>query len=281
MLHQLYQSLLGALAFSLLTQHWIAIYVTSLQRFNHSSKNIHVRRLNAVVRALQKAPAVLHFPAMICESHLSTYADAAFSKEQDKGYGMRGAVHLRTGKCRKTGDDVHHLVQTECKSLKLVTRSSFSSETLGATGALDTLWPLALTLHELKVGTVTAAEAKRFREQGGLAVKTTLTLDALSVFQAVIAKPLKPPTEKNLAGHLYWIRELLDLGILTELAWCDTRDMIADALTKGKVDRDVLLEAMKGRFKLKHEKKVWRPLKLKTACERGEDKQGSVTLTPD
>jgi hypothetical protein len=53
-----------------------------------------------------------------------------------------------------------------------------------------------------------------------------------------------------------------------ELVWCDTSDMIADALTNGKVDRDVIRAAMHGQHKPKHETKLWRPLKRKRHVKR-------------
>ena len=53
----LFWSLLGALAYSLLTQHWLAVYVVALQRVTHSPLAIHVRRLNALVRIAQKQKA--------------------------------------------------------------------------------------------------------------------------------------------------------------------------------------------------------------------------------
>ena len=46
----LYWSLLGALAYSLLTQFWLAIYVVPLQRNTKKPLVIHIRRLNAIVR---------------------------------------------------------------------------------------------------------------------------------------------------------------------------------------------------------------------------------------
>ena len=42
--------------------------------------------------------------------------------------------------------------------------------------------------------------------------------------------------------HLLKFREWLDLGIVRALWWCDTEDMIADAMTKGSVDRDAVLK---------------------------------------
>ena len=45
--------------------------------------------------------------------------------------------------------------------------------------------------------------------------------------------------------------------VLDPLRWCDTRDMLPDGFTKDKVTRDLLVEAMKGKFEFKFESRVY------------------------
>ena len=137
---------------------------------------------------------------MKCQRLIDTHSDSSFKKEQEKGYGMRGANYLRKGIDAK-GEQVWHLLQSECKSHKLVTRSTFSSETSAAVGAADTLIMLLLMMHELNNGPVTKFEARRLREEGGWCFRSILTVDAMSLFAAVAASTVKIPSEKNLAGH--------------------------------------------------------------------------------
>ena len=89
-----------------------------------------------------------------------------------------------------------------------------------------------------------------------------LSIDAMSVYQAVTASHLKPPSEKSLAGHIFWLRELLDLGIISWLQWLDTRDMSADGHTKGSVDRKVLLDLMRGILDKQHPSKEFQSHKF-------------------
>ena len=56
-------SLRGALAYTLITQAWIMVYVVSLQRITEPT-NLHVRKLNAVVSKLQHTPRKIVFRAM-------------------------------------------------------------------------------------------------------------------------------------------------------------------------------------------------------------------------
>ena len=69
------------------------------------------------------------------------------------------------------------------------------------------------------------------------------------------------PTEKTLLGHIRWIREFLDLGILSNIQWCDTRDMTADGHTKGSIDRQLLLDVMVGIQFYKHSVKTFTPFR--------------------
>ena len=159
---------------------------------------------------------------------------------------------MRTGKSKSTGMKVYHLLDSVSRSHKNVTRSTFSSETLACVACADDLIPMLVTFHEIERGTVTAAQARELRENGNFAFKSTLSVDAMSLFTAIAAHTVKIPSEKNLAIHLFWLRELLDRKVLNQLEWCDTRDMSADGHTKGTIDRDVILKLMLGKFAYQH-----------------------------
>ena len=60
----IYWSLLGALAYALITQYWLSVYVVSLRHTTKKPQNIHIRRLNAIVRVAQKRPAKITYAAM-------------------------------------------------------------------------------------------------------------------------------------------------------------------------------------------------------------------------
>ena len=102
-----------------------------------------------------------------------------------------------------------HLVDSQCKSHRLVVRSSYGAETLAAAHGVEEALPTLVTLHELRKGVMTAAQLKSFRERGGLEVEATLTVDAESVYKSLTSRDCKVPTEKTLLGHVAWLRELL------------------------------------------------------------------------
>ena len=92
-----------------------------------------------------------------------------------------------------------------------------------------------------------------------------LYLDALSVYAAVTAVFIKTPADNGTLIHCLYLRELLDKNVLAALVWLDTRDMSADGLTKGSVDRQALHDAMSGIIKITHDApKLWIPKRLLT-----------------
>ena len=84
-----------------------------------------------------------------------------------------------------------------------------------------------------------------------------LYIDAYSVYAAITATFIKMPADNGQLVHLHFIRELLDNGVLKAMAWIDTRDMIADGMTKGAVEREALQTAMDGIIKMSHEYELW------------------------
>ena len=255
-------SLRGALAYTTLTQAWIQVYIVALQRVQEPT-NLDVRRLNAITRKLQKDPQKLIFVGMKCSDTVDIHTDSGYRRmdttEDVKGYGIRGCVVLRKGLKFKTNEPAVHLLDSICKSHRLVIRSSYGAELLAATHGCEDAMPSLYALVEIKHGVMTPTALKDIREKGGLQLKVILTIDAESVYKSLTSRDLKAPTEKTLLGHVAWIRELLTHGIITTMQWCDTRDMAADGHTKGIIDRQGLLDVMKGQFKYKHDVKSYAP----------------------
>ena len=167
--------------------------------------------------------------------------------------------------CRCEGQDVDkggkiHLLDYASKSLRFVTRSTFSAELLGACDSFDMGLMILFILQEVYKGVPSKAEARTLREQGGWIVPAALCIDALSVHAAVTATYIKPPAEKGLLAHVQYLRELLDNHVLLYIVWLDTRDMTADGTTKGSVDRESLHMLMSGILRIVHAAKVWKSL---------------------
>ena len=259
-LHQLYMSLLGAVAYLYLTRVDILVFVAACQRWAHKPSIIHVKRLNQIVRYVQRVPMRLHYKSMPHDRHLGVVSDAAFKKEEEHGHSIKGTLYvIRPGKLLTSfhREGVAHVIEFLCKSIRNVTRSTFSAELHAACDACDLGVLLQLMLHEIECGRISSEQARMMREKGGHVVPMFLAIDAMSVFAAVTATYVKAPAEKSLLSHVQFVRELLDQGVLRGIEWWDTRDMTADGLTKGSVDRAILMSLMHGLLKIAHDNKSW------------------------
>ena len=260
-LHQLYMSLLGALAYLYLTRVDVLVFISACQRYAHKPQIIHVKRLNTIVRWVQRNPQTLVYrPFQSKGQHLSIVADSAFKKEEEKGHSLRGTLYCRA---ENQGTEAYHkggtihLFEYLCKAIRNVTRSTFSAELHGACDSADLGILINLMQHEIQSGPVSKEQARILRDKGGYAMPMVLMIDALSVYAAITATYIKHPAEKSLLSHIQFIREMLDSGVLDALLWIDTRDMLADGLTKGTIDRADLHQAMQGYREFKHDFKIW------------------------
>ena len=74
--------------------------------------------------------------------------------------------------------------------------------------------------------------------------------DSYSIFSYLAAAHLKLPAEKSTYFHLAYLREKLECGLIHSYNWVDTRDMVADGLTKGSADRTALSAIVDGNYNL-------------------------------
>jgi hypothetical protein len=249
-------SLLMALAYTLLTRIDLSVYVIALQRVAQAPTMIHLRRLNAIVRFAQSHEVKLTYDSMHCQSVLEIHSDAGFRKEEKDGIpvgkAMRGANFLRLGE-RRHDYTVCHVLDWSCCQLKTVTRSTFASELAACIAATDSGISLAITLHEIQRGPLTARRALEIREHGDeLAVSIDMRIDAMSIISAISAEHVKPPAEKSLLCHLLWLKEIIVNKLMRSLSWVDTRDMTGDGHTKGSISRTALWQLAAGQLYKTH-----------------------------
>ena len=72
--------------------------------------------------------------------------------------------------------------------------------------------------------------------------------------------------------------EFMANGIIEHVQWCGTRDMTADGLTKGAVDRSTLHALMDGVQVLQHEFEQW---KSKQSMRLADDPKSSGALAQE
>ena len=120
------------------------VLIVALQRQNHNPEVQHVRRLNKLLRWVQRNPKKLSYKKLPSrETHLRITSDAAFKKETEKGHCFRGALYLRApGDTTESfvttqKETVVHVLDWTCKNQRHVTRSTFVAELLSDGDAVD------------------------------------------------------------------------------------------------------------------------------------------------
>ena len=146
-----------------------------------------------------------------------------------------------------------HLLEWLVRRLRRVVRSTFAAELNALIDSIETLVLLQLVLHQVYCGTDESVEELLVKlEHGSLYPPIDLMVDAQSVSDAIAAPDVCAPQEASLKLHLITIRDRLTRGLLRSLSWCDTRDMVADPLTKGGVDRKLIARVMDGILCMQH-----------------------------
>ena len=182
---------------------------------------------------------------------------------------MKGAHSSSTSSVPHSHSNLVHLLVSVAKTHRLAIRSSYGAEIVGASHGLDDAFPTLITLVELKSGILKPEQLKKYNECGNLPVHAYLTIDAESVYKSITSKELKTPAEKTLLGHVMYLREKLEKGVIQKIQWCDTRDMTADGHTKGCVDRKLLLDLMDGKQTFTHPVKAYEPVRQTKALSHG------------
>ena len=109
--------------------------------------------------------------------------------------------------------------------------------------------------------------------QGQVPMSIEALTDSYSIFSYLAAAHLKLPAEKGTFYHLAYLRERLVSRLIGSYTWVDTRDMVADGLTKGRADRTALINMMHGNYELDHACHEYSEMSTNTPgdhCERRE-----------
>ena len=147
---------------------------------------------------------------------------------------------------------------------KHVCRGVWSAELLN----LCDLWDMGLImlgfLEEVHSGVMSASKLRELTTYGPLSTPTELCTDSFSIYSYLRTQHLKFPTDKGTFYHLAHLHQACERQLLQKLTWVDTRDMVMDGMTKGKLDRKTLKELMNGTWKIEHKQEHFLPAKPNT-----------------
>ena len=253
-LHGLYMSLLGGCAWCVLTRADAAVYIQALQRRAHQPRYVDCRRLNVVVRYMQRTKVSIVYEKIAEPIRILGFSDSAFKaqEEESTGLALRSLVVCLVPESSKLAHNGKcHLLDFVVRRLKRVVRSTFSAELNALIDGIETMLLTQLILHQIYCGCQETPEQLIHRlEHGGLYPPIDVCLDANAVFDAIAAKDTATPLEASLKLHILSIKAKVLAGTLRTVGWLDTREMVADGLNKGSVSRSQLLSVSKGQLSL-------------------------------
>lgn len=239
----LFASGVGSLAWLSQTRLDVLIYIQALQRSTKAPTVAHMLRMNCVIKWVKRKPMFLKFTKLHSPS-LKTLviSDSAFRREDSSGLAMRGCV---IGIAENFSDQVGghiQMIEFFSRRQRRVVRSTFGAELGSAADGVEIGKLIAYTLAELIIPNLTTAQIIRLDETGGLPVPIQLVTDCRSLYDALKVDDTSIPSESSLLMPLLQLKENLRTGTLQSIVWCDTRDMAADGLNKGCINRQALLQ---------------------------------------
>jgi hypothetical protein len=244
-----FQSLLGGVAWLTQTMLPICVYVAHLQRHLQAPQVQHVKQINRLLKWIKSTLSRLgvRYTALGDRPvRLAVITDSAFQALEFEGLAMRGCVLMLVAADRpptSTGLTLDCVVLDWFSRKQVhVVRSTFAAELHAMMDAVGQALLLNASITEILEGGLDAAQLAKRSESGDLQLAVDVYVDAKSVMTALAANPVKVPAEKTLYLHLLACRPWIDRGMLASLVWIDTLAMLADGLTKGKVDRSALFE---------------------------------------
>ena len=181
-------------------------------------------------------------------------SDSAFTAISKDGLALRGyfVLIVEAGAVDHPGG-LLHVIDYVSRKQSHVCRATFAAELFALLDAIGAGLKIAAVLEEMSRGAKSAAALADVQDSGKYAMELHGVIDAKSVYDVVAQERQPKPTEEHLTVHVLKLKEFLNRGILRKLWWCDTRDMIADGLTKGVVDRSAILRiSEQGEWHLQH-----------------------------
>lgn len=136
------------------------------------------------------------------------------------------------------GNRKANFIDFTVRKQRRVVRSAFGAELNGRVGSIESVLLRQCTLHQLYRGTAQSPQRMIDLLEGGLMYPPLhICADARAVCDATSATDVCEPAGWSLKLHLISVRDRTAYGPVRKLFWVDARDMLADGLNKGGIDR--------------------------------------------
>ena len=246
-------SLVCAMSWVLTTMPVVAVYVGALQRHLRQPTVQHLRDANRVLRYLKTRKPALLYRRLKLPLKLLMVADSAFTALDDAGLAIRGYFILLCEDRHGELGGMIHIIDYTSRKQSHVCRATFAAELFAVLDGIGAALKVLACFEEVIKGSASAEELARRQEAGQYSLPMHAVTDGKSVFDASSNPRGARTTEEHLLIHVLKLREFLKRKIVKSLWWADTRDMVADGLTKGSLDRNAILDLSEhGRWNVVH-----------------------------
>jgi len=245
-----FNSLLGALAWLLVTRADIAAYIGFLQRLARKPKQRHLRMINKVLQYCKRVSTGIKYTKLHHKPRLLIIADSAYQATEGepdcialRGYFIFLACNTDKTDTSFPGGNLQ-LIDFAARKLHVISRSAFAAELRNTLEALQEGINVAILFHEIYRGPFTPEQCTAVRDHAQHFLSITCCTDNYGLYSAITKDEPSAGSDASMIFHVKACRSLLDNHNITNLTWTDNRDMIADGLTKGKPSREDINHAM-------------------------------------
>jgi hypothetical protein len=240
---QLYMSLLGGIAWLTLTRAEVCVFVNKLQRKAKNPSLGDAKDANKLLRWIQRKSAKTLYKKMLPPVAIVIFSDSAYRADDEDCLALRAAIATLMEVRDGVPGGTMHVLDFYTRKQARVNRSTFGAELNAMMEAIDIGLLLCCFLTEVTQGIKPSIEMVHQLESGSLPIDLRLIGDAHGVYSALTAREIATPLERPLLYGVRAIRDYLEAKKVTRIHRLDTRDMLCDALTKGGINRDAILNS--------------------------------------
>ena len=152
-------SLVGALAWLIITRADTAIYISALQRKLKAPRKRDIENANVVLSYAKREPCRICYRGIKGSLRVSLPSDAAFRAidSASSGLAMRGYAVLISSASEPSPGGQMSFVDFGCRKQKRVCRSTFAAELTALTDATECGRTVQMALHQIIAGVTSAA----------------------------------------------------------------------------------------------------------------------------
>jgi hypothetical protein len=224
------KQIVGKLLYLNLTRPDLAFKVNMLTRISPSTDlKEKIKEARRLVKEIKATQVKIKFSRLgdLSELYLEVYADAAFGNTDNKVRSTEGAIIMLRG----VGSRCSPVYWTS-KTIARVCKSAKTAETMALENAVDMAICIGRQLNQIRTGVAG-------KDPGKIVVcsDSKSLIESLSSTKQVSKGPMRLNIER--------LKDFRDHGEITEFKWVPTGDMLADALTKQRVDPAILVRVLR------------------------------------